>query len=87
MSNPMYDKEMVRLLAKLAYLRKLVPIQAKQLEKSILEIADIAEKLGIHIETVKSIRGLAKVITDIKDGLVNITIMIRNLKGEEDDNH
>jgi hypothetical protein len=80
MSDITNEQWKAHLLVRLEYLREVMLVQAGESEKNILKIADIAEKLGIHPDTVKSIRDLASIITDIKDDITNITIMIKNLK-------
>lgn len=71
MSDTTNGQGKARLLARLEYLKELLQVQVEQSEKSILEIADIAEKLGIHPDIVKSVRNLASIVNGVKDGLVN----------------
>lgn len=65
-----------RLIARYAYIRELASVQAEQLEKSLLEIVDISEKLEISPDSVKSLQELASVIA-----------IIKKLNGEDNDSY
>jgi len=68
MSDPMNEQEKARLTVRITYLRELAAVQAEQLEKSMLEIADISEKIGgLGADTIKSIREMTSIIALVKN--------------------
>jgi hypothetical protein len=68
MSDIMNEQDKARLTVRLASIRKLASVQAELLERSMLEIADLSEKLGIgNAVVVKSIREMAGLIALVKD--------------------
>lgn len=70
MDNQMNKQDKSRLVARLAYTTELVSIQSEQLEKGLLEIVDLSEKLGFNTDSIASIRKMASIISLIK-GLRN----------------
>jgi hypothetical protein len=67
MSDTTNEQDKARLTVRLAYVRELASVQAEQLEKSMLEIADLSEKIGgISADTIKSIREMTAIIALVK---------------------
>jgi hypothetical protein len=67
MSDTTNEQDKARLTVRLAYIRELASVQAEQLEKSMLEIADLSEKIGgIGADTIKSIREMTAIIALVK---------------------
>lgn len=67
MNDTMNEQEKTRLEARLAYIRELASVQAEQLEKSMLEIADLTKKLGvIDADKVELLRSMASMVAIIK---------------------
>jgi hypothetical protein len=68
MSDTTSEQDKARLTVRLAYIRELASVQAEQLEKSMLEIADLSEKIGgIGADTIKSIREMTAIIALVKN--------------------
>jgi hypothetical protein len=68
MSDTTNEQDKARLTVRLAYIRELASVQAEQLEKSMLEIADLSEKIGgIGADTIKSIREMTAIIALVKN--------------------
>jgi hypothetical protein len=68
MSDITNEQDKARLTVRLAYIRELASVQAEQLEKSMLEIADLSEKIGgIGADTIKSIREMTAIIALVKN--------------------
>ena len=66
MSNPMNERDKARISARLAYIMELVLVQAEQLEKSLLEIAELSERLGVSTDSIASVSKTASVIGSFK---------------------
>lgn len=68
MSDTINEQEKSRLTVRLAYIRELASVQAEQLEKSMLEIADLSEKIGgLDADTIESIREMTAIIALVKN--------------------
>lgn len=68
MSDTTNEQDKAHLTVRLAYVRELASVQAEQLEKSMLEIADLSEKIGgIGADIIESIREMTAIIALVKD--------------------
>lgn len=62
------EQDKARLIKRLLYIKELASVQAEQLEKSILEIANLSEKIGgLGDDTINSIREMAQVVAIVKN--------------------
>jgi hypothetical protein len=68
MSDITNEQDKARLTVRLAYIRELASVQAEQLEKSMLEIVDLLEKIGsLDADAINSIREMTTIISLVKN--------------------